>query len=54
MTWLVLDQTHTQTREVRTDAETPKGDREQFAASLDLWITDYCLTRGVHLVLTMI
>ena len=52
----VLDQTHTltQTREVRRDAETPKGDREQFAASLDLWITNKCLTRGVHLVWNMI
>ena len=42
MTWLVLDQTQTltQTREVRRGAETPKGDRAQFAASLNLWITD--------------
>ena len=41
MTWLVLDQ--------RRDAERPKGNKQAFAASLDLWITDYCLTRGVHL-----
>ena len=34
--------------------ERPKGDREKFAASLDLWITDLCLTRGVHLVSNMI
>ena len=42
MTWLVLDQTHTlsHTREVRRDAEMPKGDSEQFSVSLDLWITD--------------
>ena len=41
MTWPVIDQTHTltQTREVRRDAERPKGDRDQFSASLDLWIT---------------
>ena len=25
---------------VRRDAGRPKGDRDQFAASLDLWITD--------------
>ena len=25
---------------VRRDVERPKGDREQFAPSLDLWITD--------------
>ena len=39
--WLVLVQTHilTQTT-VRREAERPKGDREQFAASLDLWITN--------------
>ena len=35
MTWLVQ-----KTREVRRDVEKPKGDREKFAASLDLWITD--------------
>ena len=47
------DQTHTltQTRKVRTHAERPKGDREQFA-SLDFWIK--CFTRGVHLVSNMI
>ena len=37
----------TQTRKVRTHAERPKGDREQFA-SLDFWIK--CFTRDVHLV----
>ena len=46
MTWLVLDQ--------RRDAERPKGDREKLAASLELWITDYCLTPAVHLVSNMI
>ena len=57
MTWLVLDQTHalTKTRQVRTDAEKARGDRERFAASLDLWI--YALmfdSRGVHLVSKMV
>ena len=34
-----LTQTITGQTTVRRDAERPKGDREQFAASLDLWIT---------------
>ena len=49
------DQTRTltQARKVRRHPERPKGDRDQFA-SLDFWITDLCLTRGVHLVSNMI
>ena len=35
-----LTKTITGQTTVRRDAERPKGDREQFAASLDLWITD--------------
>ena len=35
-----LTQTITGQTTVRRDAERQKGDGEQFAASLDLWITD--------------
>ena len=46
------DQNHipTQTRKVQRHTEGPKGDKSGSLHALDFWITDYCLTRGVHLV----
>ena len=46
------DQSNTPQKQEKCE-ETRKGNKEQFA-SLDFWITGYCLTRGVHVVSNMI